>query len=362
MIKLNNIPKPKGKGRLSIQEILGGTVEPAINKMRRISADDFEDLIYEWIDEYLNSKYDKIQQYGGAGDKGRDIVGFYTNGKIDIYQCKHYSSLLSPSEFWVELGKLCYYTFNKDYPIPEKYVIMTSRGVGPKLLDYINNPTRINNDLIIEWDDKCKSEITKIKDINLTGVFKTYVSNFDFSILKNKVPQELINEYKKTSYYPQRFGGGLIKYRDVIPPPAKKIEKRELNYTNLLFEAYSDEIGKSITKKSELEKISPQFSEHLEEERASFYCTESLERFSRDNFADLKVQPFTEMKDDSLALLKSKLRISSFVKSLDRLDEAKLCVAQQAFSGNPLHREIRALDKTGMCHYLANEKKLKWKK
>lgn len=361
MNKFEKIPKPKGKGRLSINEILGGQITPAIDRMRSLSEDEFEDLVLEWADGYLNNKYDKVRQYGGAGDKGRDIVGFYENGEIDIYQCKHYSAILAPSKFWLELGKLCHYTYTNQYKIPKAYYIVTTKGVGPKLLDYLDNPSEFNDLLIAEWKEKCESEIKSTKTI-LTKEFEEYIKNFDFSILKDKSPLELINEHKTTTYYPQRFGGGLIKYRKLIPKPTKKILKKELNYTTLLFEAYSIKTGFDIKNQMVLEKTCSDLAEHFEEERISFYCAESLDKFSRDNFADLTTPPFEEMKEDSLLVLKSKLRISSYVEPLERLEDAKSQILLQEFTSNPLHKEIRNLDKVGMCHYLANEKSIKWKK
>ncbi len=361
MNKFQNIPKPQGKGRLSTNDILGGQITPAIERMRSLSEDEFEDLVLEWADGFLNNKYDKIRQYGGSGDKGRDIVGFYQNEDIDIYQCKHYSAILSPALFWVELGKLCHYTFTKQYKIPKAYYIVTTKGVGPKLLDYINNPTEFNDLLISEWEDKCESKIKSTKTI-LTKAFKKYIENFDFSIIKDKSPLELINEHKQTTYYPQRFGGGLIKYRNLIPKPTKTIQKHELNYTTLLFDAYSTKTGVDIKNQKELETTNKDLAEHFEEERTSFYCTESLDRFSRDNFADLATPPFEELKEDSLLVIKSKLRLSTYIEAFERLEDAKLEILSQQFTSNPLHKEIRNLDKVGMCHYLANEKSVKWKK
>lgn len=361
MNKFLDIPKPKGKGRLSTNDILGGQITPALDRMKSLSEDEFEDLVLEWADGYLSNKYDKIRQYGGSGDKGRDIVGFYENGEIDIYQCKHYSAILSPSNFWVELGKLCHYTYTKQYKTPKSYYIVTTKGVGPKLLDYLENPSKFNDLLIDEWKSKCESEIKSTKTI-LTKEFKEYIKSFDFSILKDKSPLELINEHKTTTYYPQRFGGGLIKYRNLIPKPTKKILKKELIYTTLLFEAYSTKTGIDIKNQTVLEKTDSDLAEHFEGERSSFYCTESLDRFSRDNFADLITSPFEEMKEDSLIVLKTKLRLSSYVEPLERLEDAKLELLSQQFASNPLHKEMRNLDKVGMCHYLANEKSIKWKK
>ena len=144
MSTISLLPKPANKGRLSTIDILTGPVIPHIDRLRMMNEDDFEDLVLEWAHEYLQGKYDKIRQFGGSGDKGRDVLGYYKDGEIDIYQCKQYSSLLSPSTFWVELGKLCYYTFEGEYKIPKNYFIVTSLGLGPTLLDLLDNPKKIN--------------------------------------------------------------------------------------------------------------------------------------------------------------------------------------------------------------------------
>lgn len=361
MTDFQEIPKPNGNGRLSTNEILGGQITPPIERMRSLSEDAFEDLVLEWADGYLQKKYSKIRGYGGAGDKGRDIVCYYPDGKVDLYQCKRYSTVLSPSHFWVELGKLMFYTSTNEYPIPKSYFIVTTKGVGPTLLDLIQNPTKFNDLLISEWEDKCKTKIKK-GNTELTDELQDYIKRFDFSIIEDKAPLELINEHKQTTYYPQRFGGGLIKYRNIIPSPSLEIQEKELNYTELLFCAYSKTLEITISNSEDLKNNGGEFVEHFEEERSSFYCAESLDKFSRDNFADLSKLPFDEMKEDSLAILKSQLRLSNREADLDRLEESKLTMMTQAFSSNALHKEIRNLDKAGMCHYLANERKIKWEK
>lgn len=361
MSKMSLIPKPTGRGRLSTFDILGGQTIPPIDRLRSMHEDDFEDLVLEWANEFLSNKYKKVRQYGSSGDKGRDVVGFYSNGEIDIYQCKQYSAVLSPSKFWIELGKLCHYTFEGAYPVPKNYFIVTTKGIGTKLMDLLSKPKDINGLLLAEWDDKCKKKIKSTATV-LTKELRKYIKDFDFSILVDKAPHELIEEHKQTTYYAQRFGGGLIKQRDLIPMPTANVNTRELNYTNLLFRAYSKKTGKNIPDKSTLEGISNQFTTHFEKERTSFYCAESLDKFSRDNFSNLTKLPFEEMKEDSLLILDSKLALSPYKEDLDRLEEAKLALITQEFSGNPLNREIRPMDKAGMCHYLANENKVKWEK
>jgi hypothetical protein len=361
MSNISLLPKPANKGRLSTIDILTGPVIPPIDRLRMMNEDDFEDLVLEWAHEYLQDKYDKIRQFGGSGDKGRDVIGYYKDGEIDIYQCKQYSSLLSPSTFWVELGKLCFYTFEGEYKKPKSYFIVTSLGLGPTLLDLLDNPKKINPLLINAWEDKCKGKIKKGHD-SLTIKLKQYIEAFDFSILRDKSPLELIEEFRQTRGYASRFGGGLIKTRDLIPNPLAKVHARELNYTKLLFQAYSKKTSKTIGDINTLKTVSNEWLIHFEKERKSFYSTESLDKFSRDNFSYLSVLPFDELKEDSLVVLENRLSTCQFTDDIERLSDSKNALIQQEFSSNPLHKEIRPLDKAGMCHYLANEKKIKWEK
>lgn len=44
-----------------------------------------------------------------------------------------YNSALAPSNYYLELGKLCYYTYTKDIPLPKSYYIVASNDIGPTL-------------------------------------------------------------------------------------------------------------------------------------------------------------------------------------------------------------------------------------
>ena len=118
---------------------------------------------------------------GGSSDSGRDLVAYLddTYNRYDIYQCKHYDTPLKPSEYWIELGKLCYYTYVKEYRIPEKYYIVASKGIGAKLRKYIENPTIIGAGLIKQWDTYCGGKKQILADgITLTNELKTYIEQF----------------------------------------------------------------------------------------------------------------------------------------------------------------------------------------
>ena len=131
----------------------------------------FEQFTLEWLYGCKKEKYLSIKRIGGAGDKGRDIVGYYSDGTVDYYQCKHYNAGLAPTNYYMELGKLCYYTYKGEIPIPKEYFIIASNDVGPSLQDLIDDQSALITSLIKNWDVYCKSKITKTEEILLDEPF-----------------------------------------------------------------------------------------------------------------------------------------------------------------------------------------------
>ncbi|MGJ1233855.1 MULTISPECIES: ABC-three component system protein [Sphingobacterium] len=356
------ITRPKGKRRISTFEILSGAIVSPLDRMKTISEDDFEEMVLEWADDYLSKKYPKVRQLGGAGDKGRDILGFLDDQKFDIYQCKHYATKLAPTDIYKELGKLVYFTFKGDYSIPEKYYFVSPKGVGTTVFDMIQNPSDINQTLADNWDKYCRDDITKKESIILEGDFKTYVKSFNFSILDEIAPHELINQHAETRYHILRFGGGLKKFREIIPEATVEIQPKELVYTSQLFAVYSENIASSISSITELEAASVDLHNHFKEQRKSFYCAETLETFSRENFPEADPLPFEELKDEAYNIATTNLLCAMDKSGLERLLSVTKGVKQQSFASNPLFQEIKVQDKEGICHHLANEGKVQWVK
>lgn len=236
---------PKCKKIETYNPYMGQNI-PQLDRLKIMGEDDFKDLVLEWANGYIKNKYIKVSRMAGSGDKGRDIVAYYEDRKYDIYQCKHYEKTLSPSNYWVEFGKLCYYTYNKSYDIPRKYYIVASNGIGQKLRDLIDNPKSINVELINQWDKHCKNGITKKEKIVLEGELLEYVKGFDFSIVDDLPPTSLIEQYSQTAYYKFRFGGGIKKRAKPKIPEKITNKEQELNYIKELFKVYSLESGQDM--------------------------------------------------------------------------------------------------------------------
>src|SRR5687767_8337700 len=83
----------------------GAPIQP-IKRLEVFSEDEFERFVLEWASGFLKSKYVSVEQRGGAGDKGRDVIGWLDPAGVENrrwvnYQCKHYSTPLQPNQFWI---------------------------------------------------------------------------------------------------------------------------------------------------------------------------------------------------------------------------------------------------------------------
>lgn len=356
------ILKPNSTPKISNHDILYGKPITPIQRLAVMDDDEFEEIVLEWAFEYLAPKYVKVRRCGGAGDKGRDVIGIInsTTKEWDNYQCKHYGNKLTPTNFYIELGKLCYYTFTKAYSIPNNYYVVGKEGVGTSLGDLLDDPTALRDKLIQNWERYVEPKITSkgAGKIKLENELKTYVENFDFSIVKAIEPHELIDQHGKTSYYLYHFGGGIKKYRKDTTVPVIADSEKEMRYVKQLLIAYSEEISKEINSVDELAKHGT-YMVHFDIQRKNFYSVETLKQFERDNlpadskaFEDLKEEIFTAVYSKVLATYEN-----SFKRLLSVLDHSTLL----NITANPLTVTISLHDKQGICHHLVNENKLSWK-
>src|SRR5262245_59696811 len=83
--------------------VIAGAPIPPIERVRIFSAQQWEDFVLEWADS-LRTRYERVEQCGGAGDMGRDIIASVdqtSEDPWDNYQCKHYKDRLAPSHIWI---------------------------------------------------------------------------------------------------------------------------------------------------------------------------------------------------------------------------------------------------------------------
>jgi len=324
------------------------------------TAEEWEEFIDEWVDS-IHGNYTTVTRLGGSGDKGRDVVGYVTELSTvpsiwDNYQCKHYDHPLYPTDAYVELGKLCFYTCEGDYPAPRKYYFVAPQDVGVGLFDLLRRPESLRAALIASWGTHCARRISKGVSIPLQGKLLKHVEAFDFSCVNFIPTRRIINDHARTKYHFRRFKMEPPMRPSIEDPPID-VQNHELPYVAELLAAYSDHVKSDIASTSELSGH-PNLHKHFRRSRGHFFSAEALARFSRDHFAadafeNVKRYVYDGVADEVLC---------------DHIDGFKclLAVTKTAASLGLPHSDLLPHvgpgDKIGVCHHLANEGELTWVK
>lgn len=312
---------------------------------------EFELFIREWVVS-LKDKY-QVRGFGGAGDKGRDVIAQDLAGRYYYYQCKHYDHALTPSDALIEFAKLVYYTFTDKIPIPCEYYILAPYDVGPKLSDLIENPTKINAELAKNWVTKYQDNICSTS-IPLSEELKHYIDAFDFSIIKTKSMLEVVSEHQTTAFYAFRFGGGLTVKRNRSISVPSTVASSEATYIQKILQAISEKENRATISWDEVAAI-PHYVNSLTIQRERFYSAENLRVFTIRYL--LTDEYFTDLSNDIYHGVFDYLE-RSFPDGYERMNTVLSEVAKIDLSQNLLVKYdlVHTQDRQGICHILANER------
>lgn len=344
-------------GAPSSAHVQSGIPVPKAIRVKNFSPDDWEDFIEEWSTS-LEDSYVKVRRFGGSGDYGVDIAGFCTDNGFedtwDNYQCKRYAHPLRPSDIWVELGKIIYYSYIGEYTPPRKHYFVASLGVGTTLEKLLNKPTELREKFKENWEGHCKSGITSTKEIELSEKLLSYVDAFDFTIFSSKSHVELIEAHSHTGFHAVRFGGGLP-IRPVPEAPPVVPTSSESRYIRQLLDAYGDHLGSPLQDMSALVEHS-MLEKDFRRQRERFYHAEALRNFARDTvpegtFDDLQDEVYHGVVD---------VADSTHPNGYERMKATVAQASSVASTANPLTSVTKSQDRQGICHQLANEDRLKW--
>jgi hypothetical protein len=238
------------------------------------------------------------------------------------------------AEATLEIAKLVYYGLKGEYLLPKKYYFVTPQGVSSQLLNALNNPEKLRNELIRRWEKTCASKITSKQKVTLNEEIKEYIQKMDFSIFDHVPPIKLIELHKNTSYHINRFGASFPER----PETFSEEEKAEVT---------SDSLPKHT-----------KYQEEFSSARRSFYSAENLELFSRDWLKNDSYNKLAEECYDAVSPVVNNEHKNGYKRYLATLTQA----AAVNFSSHPLHLYIEIKDKKGLCHQLVNSKKIRWVK
>ena len=344
------------KSVLNADQIATGLPLPALDRVRIMSSDEWEDFALEYAHS-LKTSYHSVDRHAGAGDLGCDVVARVDaspGGQWDNYQCKHYKDALSPAVIWVELGKFCYYTFIGEYTVARKYYFVAPRGVGPALSNLLNAPEKLRSGLFENWESYCRKGIIA-KEVPLSDALKTHIESMDFSIFTALSPVKMIEQHSSTQWHAARFGGGL-RLRTPPPEPPEALDAHEATYVRCLLDAYEEKLGTTLALIGDLKDLD--LAKHLQRARCEFYSAESLREFSRDS---VPAGTFEQLLDEVYSGVIDVIE-GSHPNAMERV---LACVKQAkslTLAANALVTRVTNPDKGGMCHQLSNEKRVNWRK
>lgn len=354
---LKEITPRAPKKASSAAHVHSGTPIPKVARVRIFSPDEWEEFIEEWATS-LSTSYKKVRRFGGAGDLGVDIAGFCTDwgfeGEWDNYQCKRYDHPLRPGDIWVEIGKIIYYSFCKEYVPPKAHYFVCSRDIGTKLEKLLNKPTALKVQAQKYWEQHCQKGITTTKEIKLEGQLKEYFEAFDFKTFSSKSHLDLVNDHAKTSFHSVRFGGGLPERPNPNLPPATPAPN-ESRYIRQLLDAYGDHLGTRLTDSSALDNDQKLKGDYLRQ-RERFYHAESLRNFARDTVPE---GTFDSLQDEIYHGVVDIVE-GAHANGFERMKATVAQASQVAATANPLASAVKSQDRQGICHQLANEDRLIW--
>jgi hypothetical protein len=333
-----------------------------LDRLASFSADDFERFILEWADGYLPhcvAGVDQVQQRGGSGDKGRDIVVWLDPPSTfprrwRLYQCKRYNDRLGAGVAAAEIGKVLYYTSKGDYCAPQQYWFVTHKGVTGDLQDLLDDPAKLRQFILDNCQKYCAKKITA-QEVALTDSLRAHIKAFEFSVFRAMQPLDLINEHAQTKYHLAVFGLPLVQ-RPPPPQPPSDVAAEETAYVTQLYAVIAEHLGVDVKAVADFAR-NHKMQRIFDRSRITFYSAEGLKELARDQMDD------ATFFDSLLGHFKDGLFYAYSAagqSGLERLGATVLASQSLQLVAHVLEPHATPADREGICHHLANDGTIVW--
>ena len=168
-------------------------------------------------------------------------------------------------------------------------------------------------------------------------------------------PLELINEHAKTRYHLTVFGAPLIE-RPPPPTPPSSVAAGETEYVSQLFAVIGEALNSEISETTDFASTSV-YARLFDRSRITFYCAEGLKELARDQMADTAY--FDTLLDEftnGLFHNYTALELTGMQRLISTIQAAQAL----QLGNHTLAPHVLANDREGMCHQMANEKRVNW--
>lgn len=327
---------------------------------RQILALDDESLerfVRDWI-ALKTAEYVEVERFSGAGDLGRDVVGFRTSrrheGAWDNFQCKQYGRTLQASAALLELGKILYFASEGEFTPPAAYYFVVPRGMSRDLEKLVFNPDALRTELIARWDDVCSKKITRGKTIAVSKSLGDMIQAFDFSKVKRITVDGILGDENVKPVLAKWFGADPgAPPRGIVPAD---IDVREQPYLGQLIDAYGERVGTEFADHAAV-SAHAEHGPHLQDQRTRFFEADAFNRFYRDNTLQDDLEA---LHDEVYHGVVGHYR-GTHPDTLARID-AVMDRAGLVKPAGLLANHARVPVRQGFCHHFANDGKFVWKR
>lgn len=325
-------------------------------------ADDWEDFTVEWVRAFglWNGRpYLRVKRMGGAGDRGADVAACLTPqgtaGEWHCYQCKHYSKALTQSDAWPEMVKIFTAKVLGEYELPTRYVFVAPR-IGQTLDRLLLHPPRLRKDFLDAWDradSKLGTDLDPVVRLEVGDLAR----HTDFSMFEAADIDNILDLHATTPHHVRRFPVRLKPRPAADPAPAEQTAK-EAVYVRKLLDVYNEKYGLSLETLVQVrvhEKICRQLARH----REAFFHAEAFRVFARESVPEATYKAIEKNLYNAVVDIEDR----DYNCGHDRLDAVMDAAAlHHPNPHNILASVVEVIDLKGLCHHLANEDLLTWRK
>ncbi|MFF1378782.1 ABC-three component system protein [Streptomyces sp. NPDC058308] len=325
--------------------------------LTHLSADAWEEFIYEWVMGLKEAGYVDVVSMGGSNDRGADVAAFLTaqktDGVWDCFQCKHYERALSPAVTFPEILKIHSAVAEQQYKVlPRRYVFVAPK-IGASLVQLLAKPSALRSQFFA-WAEKNKDRIVVEYQGGMLERALGLARVSDFSRFEAGNLDTILEQHATTPYHVRRFGTQLPD-RPASEPTPPEPAPNEARYVQQLLDVYHEKWGCSPASPAEA-KVHPRAGRNLQNQREAFYRAEQLRMFARDS-----VPPGT-FESLQTAVYKGVVEVEEddFTSGWARLKAVLAAAREMQLGNNVLVQVVDSDDRKGICHQLANEDRLTW--
>lgn len=349
---LSDLPEPSVEIPLSLT---GPPVTPA-QRIAFYSSDEWEEFIKEWAIE-LKPAYLQVKRLGGSGDGGIDVAGFRSErgleGVWDLFQGKHYAGPISPSDAWPEFLKMFIHVDAGDYVLPETYNFLAPKGCGTTLNRLLSKPSALKERFLLAIDDS--TPLAKTVDAVALGRIRSLAQSTDFAMFKSVELHDALKTHETSNRHLARFGGTQLPSPRPFTDPPEAVHDDEVVYIAELRKVYSERCSDDLSDPVGI-GAHPQFGKHFKRQRFAFYAAESIRMDARDAVPDGTFKRLQDDVHDGII----ELAEADHDSGMKRLTEVLSHSTLLDLGSHPLVSWASPKARQGICHQLANEKRLTW--